>query len=77
MPAIICGVRADTDGMGGDRVDFFVSHAGADPLAFGCESVLARVPRGVLRSGDVAWLLLRCWAGFCGGSFVTFGDIGV
>jgi len=40
-------------------------------LAFGCESVLARVPRGVLGSGDVAWLLLRCWAGFCGGRFVT------
>lgn len=54
-----------------------INFTGPGALAFGCESVLARVPRGVLGSGDVAWLLLRCWAGFCGGRFVTFSEIGM
>src|SRR5215471_11819133 len=30
MLAVIGGLRADTGGVAGDRVDFFVSHAGAD-----------------------------------------------
>ena len=37
------------------------------PLAFGYGWGLAGPRRGVLGSGDVAWLLLRGGAGFCAG----------
>ncbi|HXZ77112.1 MAG TPA: hypothetical protein VEH31_40455, partial [Streptosporangiaceae bacterium] len=42
-------------------------YTGTPSLAFGYGSGLAVVRRGVLGSGDVAWLLLRCGAGFCAG----------